>query len=802
MALVITTTSSTQYMSDKDNAIYPPFVDNLAYEVWAGPHPAVRQSYFQLRATGGTTYTWSVSSGSLPPGMELLPDGKLQGSQATKGKVTQEGTFTFVVSCNSGTETVQKELTIRAEPYRGNKIDNAKFGFVCHWGRMSEISLTDVLTSDAAFRARATEFSAQAWVSEIKRLGGKALHFSSIWQDSFRNWPSTTPSRLNLFSQRDWVGELIAECHAQDVLFYTYFCPDYFFNPINITDGSLATNAWGSLNIGLIAELVAKGVDGFWFDVGAAPELYSSVNPAWLYFYEDVLPRIRRQNPYCTIAVNPGIVMGGVPVKYPDLDILIYEGYPNSVSLDTLETARPNVLEKKMGMEVDSMLSRHWGYGPGAPTDGTKDPKGFIEHIKVNWALGNTVMMALPIRADGLFLSPIFADAVNEIGAFVAANQGYSVAPVLTYANGHVTITAPNNARTYYTLNGELPTKKNSIYVAPIKVSVGTEIQAISSQPNLPNSKPVRLIVPIDEPNTVEGFKKLITAEPIGNVNAKEPAGYYRGMRITVARSPIVINKVGRREVTPMTTEHTVQIRRYHDHWPIFVGTIKTTDPVIDGYRYIDLPNIPLEAGMGYLVMSKENNTDDYASNVFSEVPITEGARIVKNAVYSVFGEKAPVVVNTTGQFLNLFYKTVPHQASSNLLRGKPSEYRSLGGTLLIPSGGKGFPENSVDGSFQDRSQPAGSYNFEQFFDLRKMRKISKIKMNFHQEAFSTNFTIYASTDKIERIPIASRVGNTEVSFLFEFAPLTTRWIIVRSNSPSAPGQLGYQMNIVEIEAY
>lgn len=796
MAIVITTTSSTQYMSDKDNAIYPPFVDNLPYEAWVGPAPALRQSFFQLRATGGTTYAWSVSSGSLPPGMELLQDGKLQ------GKATTEGTYTFTVSVTSGSEAAQKELIIRAEPYRGKRIDDVKFGFVCHWGRFSETKLTDVATSDAAFQARATQFSAVEWVSEIKRLGGKALHFSAIWQDSFRNWPSTTPTTLELKSSRNWTQELINECHAQGILFITYFCPDYFSNPINITDGSLATNAWGSMNNGLINELLDMGVDGFWYDVGAAPDLYASVAPQWLYLYETVLPATRKKNPYCTISINPGILMGGVPSRYPDIDVLVYEGYPNSASLESLEVGRPNVLDKKMGIEVDSMLARSWAYGSIVATSTFKDPKGFINHLKENWALGNTVFMALPIPANGKFLSPPFVDAVNEIGAFVAANQGYSATPIMSYTAGHLTITAPSNARVYYTVNGNLPTSADSIYVAPIKLDKGTVVKAVATQPGLPNSKPATFTVEIDEPNVVTGFKPLLKEFPAGDLAAKEAAGYFRGMRITTGRSPIVINKIGRREITPMTGPHKFQLRRYDDHWPIFTGEFKLSDPVIDGYRYIDVPNIELLRGRGYLLMSKENNVDDYASNTFTQLPITEGAGVIQNAVYSIYGEKIPVTANNVGQIFNLSYKVLPNRTSPNLLLGKKTEYRSLGGTILIPSGGQGFPENAVDGSYENRSQPGGAYNFEQFFDLRKIRKISKIKMSFHQEAYSTNFVIYGSTDKVEWNQIVAKANNTEVSFFFEFRPMAMKWLKVRSNSPSGPGQVGYQMNIVEIEAY
>lgn len=58
--------------------------------------PAAQVSTFysvQLEAIGGPTpYTWSVSSGALPPGVTLSTNGLLSGTP------TQAGTFSFVVS--------------------------------------------------------------------------------------------------------------------------------------------------------------------------------------------------------------------------------------------------------------------------------------------------------------------------------------------------------------------------------------------------------------------------------------------------------------------------------------------------------------------------------------------------------------------------------------------------------------------------------------------------------------------------------------------------------------------------------
>jgi phosphoesterase family protein/putative Ig domain-containing protein/carboxypeptidase family protein/Ig-like domain-containing protein len=71
----------------------------------------VGQAYSaQLNATGGTSpYTWSISSGSLPPGLSLSPAGVISGTPTTAGS----STFTIVASdASSQTGTRNFTLTV------------------------------------------------------------------------------------------------------------------------------------------------------------------------------------------------------------------------------------------------------------------------------------------------------------------------------------------------------------------------------------------------------------------------------------------------------------------------------------------------------------------------------------------------------------------------------------------------------------------------------------------------------------------------------------------------------------------
>lgn len=80
------------------------------------PSATVATAYSQaLAATGGTPpYRWSVSTGSLPPGLALDPN-----SGVVSGTPTREGTFNFIISANdAGNLTGSKSFSITVNPQR------------------------------------------------------------------------------------------------------------------------------------------------------------------------------------------------------------------------------------------------------------------------------------------------------------------------------------------------------------------------------------------------------------------------------------------------------------------------------------------------------------------------------------------------------------------------------------------------------------------------------------------------------------------------------------------------------------
>jgi hypothetical protein len=98
------TTLLTLYQATDDVTIqYPP----IAIATTTLPGGYVGLSYSQtLQATGGSgSYSWSIASGSLPPGLSLS-GGIISGTPATAG------TYTFTVQVTDGATTATQSLTI------------------------------------------------------------------------------------------------------------------------------------------------------------------------------------------------------------------------------------------------------------------------------------------------------------------------------------------------------------------------------------------------------------------------------------------------------------------------------------------------------------------------------------------------------------------------------------------------------------------------------------------------------------------------------------------------------------------
>lgn len=811
MAITITTTSSTSYMSDRNNAIYPAYNDGISYRSWAPPTtPYVSatsiathfREYFPLVATGGTgsTYTWSLQSGNLPVGMTLQSNGRLVALDGVKS----EGSYTFTVGVENNGEIATKQLTIESKPFASKWYRDAKFGVIIHWGRMTDVQITTI-TGNSEFQSRITEFDANEWAAQLQTWGCKVLHFSVIWQDSFRNWPSIYPTRYELKSSRDIVGELITACHAVGIKVIGYYSPDFQNLPLNLTDVVLPNIVWWPMNQAFVIELIDKGLDGIWFDSGGAAEMpeIGAINQ-WMY-WDSMIPQIEFRNPDFIWGVNPGVRRGGTKLFYPHTDFVIYEAVAvNSTSASLLEVATPPDGKKKMASDVSNMICANFVFGPNGYTQPKKDLNGVIKNIAKNWENGGTVMIALPVQANGDLRHPNFASYFDTIGAYVSANQGFSADPTLITSNNSISISAPNRARIYYTTNGKQPTDKDFVYISSIPINKNTKLKTRTKELN----KPLGFVAEtkIESFSDVPENEKTLFRLVSGDTLAQESGEYYRGMLITVGSSPILINKIGRKSNGNISLPHDYVIKRYYDNYPIQRGTILNTLPLEDGYQFADVSNIRLEAGMSYIIGVKENAVDYYYSNTFSTIPPSSDLRIISPLILSKNGDRYPVpsVFDGIGQFVNLKYTVLSTEQKYDVALGKPVTFTSnTSGNQLGPSG-ISYAVNATDGDPISVARAGGEYAYTLNVDLLEIQKINKIVIRFDPEGWAVDFAAYISLNGVvsQQNIVGQRTNNSVKTVILTFPEVATRYVHIRATKPNAQGQLGGQMSVINLEVY
>jgi hypothetical protein len=797
MPLSITTTSSTQYMVDKDNAIFPAFVDNMPYNSSDGNAIVF---YFQLKASGGLSYTWKILSGSLPTGLELTPEGKIQGTPI------EEGTFTFTIEVRDGYDRDEKQLVFVAEPYRSKWMAESKFGGITHWGRFSEYPLTEI-TGNEAFVARTVNFNADQWATQFENMGMSYIEFSAIQLDSFRNWPSQRPTRYELKSSRDYVGEIITAFHAKGMKVGSYYPPDFPANLLpyipgtNISqrvDYDAADTTWGTMNKYLIYELIEKGLDYVYYDVGGSSELFPFVpyrNLQW----DDVMPGIRYRNPYFCIAVNPGTRKGGYGQRELYTDYEIYEPAASADSR-TLEVAIPlAVTGKKKAIQVTALLSKDWAFREGYGTNAEiKDPDAIIENLKKNWAVSASVALAIPVRADGLLIDPIFQPALTKVGNFAFANKAISISPKLKQVDNTLVIFPPGNSRVYYTLDGTTPNEQSKVYTKPIPIKGNMVLKAKAKEPNKSLSVEERYVVENQKTNT--SIKLLNTIS--GNVVSTDNSLFYHGMFFVVNNKSIRIKRIGRKFVSPIKDNHRFIFRRQYDKMPMCSGTMVPNNVQNEnGYEYVAVSDTILKRGSVYYLAIKEGIIDQYFSNSFSVLPETKDLRIISPCVLSKYGDFNDIVSQSLGQYIDIDYEIVEESNSPNLVLGRQGILKSLAGGNLNPSGGNAYGSNAVDEEPESVAAAGGQFGWMHLTDLQQVQTIHRIELNFLLDFYATEFAIYTSLDAVSLTAVVTKTDNRLLSFVIEFEPRLARYIHIRATKPNAAGQEGIQMVVSTVKA-
>jgi hypothetical protein len=801
--VLIITTSGTEYKQRPATSIYPAFVDGTSYQSWTeeGPKP-----FFQLQVSGGKPpYKWKIIDGQLPKGITLSPSGRLAGTPAAESNFL----FTVKVTDSQGNSSIKK-LDFPTEPFRSKWMADAKFGVMIQWGPFVEPILSSK-EEISIFEKRITKFDADKWAQTVVDLGGKVLNFTVKGGDGIRLWPSTTKSRFELKTQRNIVSELIMACHKKGIRFVAYFAPDHNWNK-KVNDVGV-DGSWGTLNKGLIKELVKLGVDGFWIDMGATPELYKNVDPKW-FPWDEIIPIMRTNNPYVIFANNPGLGNGGTILRWPHTDVVVYEGRMD-FGEQSLVTAKPVTVKKKLAIEVDNLLDNQWGWIPSKGIPHTPKPASLIiKNIKENWAVGATYMLNYPVPTDGDIMPDAYKSTLAEIGTFVKANSSVVEMPVVS-VKGSGNLTSPltislkgqKNARIHYTTDGSEPDAKSKVYTSPIRLTKSTIIKAITVLNGQNVSNKLVETYSFKTPKNHLAEKTLLSSktEDGNDQLKKESNDYYRGMRITVKRSPIVLKSIGRKFVKGNKGNHRILIKRYSDDYPVYTLTLTASSENVsaDGFQYMDVPSLRLEKGISYIIVSQEGSEDLFAGSDCKENLKNKEVNINGRFILSSTGDRASVQDDGLGSILNLKYDVIKDEVSKNIALGSSAKLLDNNDKDLKPVRNAMYAENAVDGDKSTNAQAGGKYAWTLQLDLGKViDRISKATLTFGKESFATHFVLLTSTDNINWITSFEKNDNDKSELTINFNPVKVRYVKLRSLKPDGPNQTGNQMGVMDIALY
>ncbi len=784
----ITTTSSTFYREDNDNAIYPAFVDNYRYQAWTYDGET---DYFQLKTENGVgNITWEITSGRLPEGLVMSQDGKISGL-ATK---VETCSFSVKATDEAG-NTTTKTLTMQANPFKSKWYEDAKFGINVQWGCFSGSNVVDTLEEIAEWERRAVDFDPKEWVDEVEKVGGKVLIFTVMGGDMIRMWPSTTPTRLELKTQRNYVGELIEECHSRGIKFMGYLPGSYGWIG-NIDTGineEFNPDAYSysttELQFGVLEELIDMGMDGLWVDLSGSLEIKQ-----W-FDWDTIGPMIRSKNPYFIVGSNPmGTNNGWVP-NYKYMDYCTTEGKFEPGSMRVASWSRT---PRRMASDMWAMWQKEWSdTGIQSDIDTILTADEAIQNIKDNWANGVTYMPCIVVTETGEFLN----DAVKEIW------------PAITqWVNNNI----DNQALFGYNRN---------------KKQVDNVEYGKASYP---------AFKAIDE-------NAQITKEFVkGDI---ENMGAYIGMEFVSPANKVTVTKLGRYYVEGNDQKHTLMLARYDWPYEILreVEIDMATAPVDeDGFAYVDIEPITLNPNDQYYILSSEDTTDVFATPDMTN--LTGDNNFILSSVAWTDVSRTRIYSNFTGQltwatirmrmpktyFENDFGYNVPIPntnpqqhiygvprgglvniktalddetiASTNIASSSHISFHSIYGQPGSASADKIINDvrNAIDGDINTIAACGdGFWQHSISFDFGSVKKqIDTLTINYAPGSYARKGEIYTSENGRQWNKLLNFVNNRDNTITLEFDPIDTRYIKIMNLWPADvydPSDPGYAMATAEI---
>ncbi len=804
--LEITTLSSSEYFSDKENSIYPAFVDNMPYQSWTEDG---ERNYYDIKAAGGKApYKFSISKGALPGGITMDENGRLSGTP------TAEGNFEFTVKVTdfSGV-AAEKTLVMESNPYRSKWYADARFGIMNQsMNAINQIKQYGPVEGMALFEEYVDEvFYPEKWAKQLSNMGAKVFNFTAMGGDGVRKWPSKMPGTYGFAMKRNCVQELLDACHKYDIKLMTYIAPDTTWSGSIELDPT--TGGWYPIMKEAARELAQMKVDAIWCDMGM-----QQTEADWA----ELAAIVRTENPYTVFFTNNGILHGGKVTNYPYTDMQGWEGNENfncpaeARTEGDVYTAFKTPVRKKMGLEATVLAGPHWGNekGHGVADFTLKPVDEFTECIQSNWDAGATFMAVYPFNPQpgGDLVDPS-TEGLDEISEWVKANIIPSNTPVASLEEGmyegEQSLTLSGNGSIYYTMDGSIPDKNSIPYTEPVKITDSVRIRAVAFE----EGKGKSLIMQKDYiiEGKINDCVTMVQSEVAAEV--KMPiVNTMSGMQIFVGKNPVELRAIGRYATGNDGAGHIIKVQKVGNllEGPIVETEIdmSRTEADSQGYKYKEIAPVILQPFTTYVIMCEETTESCFANVKNLSDIVTEGVTILEGVISDdMMMTRTDIEMNgdisDKTQLLNLKFNMLPVPENideRNIASAARLKLLDNNGKECIPSAWKHFATNAIDNNTDTLAAASYAYAWTLHVDLKKTyEEINEIIVNM-RGGYATVYQIDVSDDNVNWTTLTYVDDNqSDGEKVHTYEPFSARYIRIRSLKPDGANQEGGQMNVAEL---
>jgi len=293
---------------------------------------------------------------------------------------------------------------------------DAKFGLFVHWGGYSILGRGEWVMHTEKIpipeyeklipQFNPTEFDAKEWIDLVKEAGMKYITITSKHHDGFCMFDSklTDYTSMNSPAKRDIMGELVEECHRQDVkIFFYYSQLDWHHPDYNQENWQRYLEYYQ----GQVRELCTNygEIGGIWFDGWWEKK----ENPDFPWDLEGTYKIIHECQPGALVGNNHHVT------PFPDEDFQMFEQ-----DLPGDNIAGFNIAEQSsLPGETCLTINNHWGYH--ATDQNHKSTEQLIAYLVGAVGRGANLLLNTGPAATGKII-PEHVMRLKEMGAWLREN--------------------------------------------------------------------------------------------------------------------------------------------------------------------------------------------------------------------------------------------------------------------------------------------------------------------------------------------------------------------------------------------